>query len=37
MKQIKLEQIKTKVKQVLKPSRYEHTLGVMYTAGALAM
>ena len=37
MNQIKLEQIKTKVKQVLKPSRYEHTLGVMYTAGALAM
>ena len=37
MKQIKLEQIKTKVKQVLKPSRYEHTLGVMYTAAALAM
>lgn len=37
MNQIKLEQIKTKVKQVLKPTRYEHTLGVMYTAGALAM
>ena len=37
MNQIKLEQIKTKVKQVLKPSRYEHTLGVMYIAGALAM
>lgn len=37
MNQIKLEQIKTKVKQVLKPSRYEHTLGVMYTAAALAM
>ena len=37
MNQIKLEQIKTKVKQVLKPSRYEHTLGVMYTAATLAM
>lgn len=37
MNQIKLEQIKTKIKQVLSPSRYEHTLGVMYTAGALAM
>lgn len=37
MNQIKLEQIKTKVKQILKPSRYEHTLGVMYTAAALAM
>lgn len=37
MNQIKLEQTKTKVKQVLSPTRYEHTLGVMYTAGALAM
>lgn len=37
MNQIKLEQIKTKIQQVLSPKRYEHTLGVMYTAGALAM
>ncbi len=37
MNQIKLEQTKIKVKQVLNPKRYEHTLGVMYTAGALAM
>ena len=37
MNQIKLEQTKTKVKQVLSPKRYEHTLGVMYTAAALAM
>ena len=37
MNQIKLEQIKTKIQQVLKPKRYEHTLGVMYMAGALAM
>ena len=37
MKQIKLEQAKIKVKQVLNPKRYEHTLGVMYTAAALAM
>ena len=37
MNQVKLEQIKTKVKQVLNPKRYEHTMGVMYTAGALAM
>ena len=37
MNQIKLEQIKTKIQQILSPKRYEHTLGVMYTAGALAM
>lgn len=37
MNQIKLEQIKTKIQPVLSPKRYEHTLGVMYTAGALAM
>lgn len=37
MNQIKLQQTKIKVKQVLNPNRYEHTLGVMYTAGALAM
>ena len=37
MNQIKLEQIKTKIQPVLSPKSYEHTLGVMYTAGALAM
>ena len=37
MNQIKLEQTKIKVKQILPPKRYEHTLGVMYTAAALAM
>lgn len=37
MYQIKLEQMKKKIKQVQNEQRYEHTLGVMYTAGALAM
>ncbi len=37
MNQIKLEQTKIKVKNILPPKRYEHTLGVMYTAAALAM
>lgn len=37
MYQIKLEQMKKKIKQCQNEQRYEHTLGVMYTAGALAM
>jgi predicted HD superfamily hydrolase involved in NAD metabolism len=32
-----LSEIKQQLKQNLKPERYEHTLGVMYTAAALAM
>lgn len=37
MYHIKLEQMKKKIKQCQNEQRYEHTLGVMYTAGALAM
>lgn len=32
-----IRKLKKQVKQVLKKERYEHTLGVMYTAAALAM
>lgn len=31
------EEIEKKLKKVLNPFRYEHTIGVMYTAGTLAM
>ena len=37
MKQLTIRKIKEKVKMNLDQNRYEHTLGVMYTAGALAM
>ena len=30
-------EIRERLKKILKPSRYEHTLGVCYTACALAM
>lgn len=33
----KIEKIQRKVKRYLDENRYNHTLGVMYTAGALAM
>lgn len=36
-KQEKLETLKPMVKQMMRPERYEHTLGVMYTSAALAM
>ena len=32
-----LKEIRAELKEVLKPDRYEHTLGVEYTAAALAM
>lgn len=31
------QKIQEKLKQILKPGRYEHTIGVMHTAAALAM
>ncbi len=31
------KEISKKLRKILKPERYEHTLGVMYTAAALAM
>lgn len=31
-----LEQIENELRQILKPDRFQHTLGVMYTAGNLA-
>ena len=37
MKQLTIRKIKEEVKMHLDQNRYEHTLGVMYTAGALAM
>ena len=37
MSQLKIDKMKKKVKNHLDKVRYEHTLGVMYTAGALAM
>ena len=37
MKQLTIRKIKEEVKMNLDQNRYEHTLGVMYTAGALAM
>lgn len=37
MNQLKINRIRRKVKTHLDKERYEHTLGVMYTAGALAM
>ncbi len=37
MKQLKIEKIKKKLRRHLDKERYEHTLGVMYTAAALAM
>lgn len=37
MSQLKLEKMKKRVSSHLDKERYEHTLGVMYTAGALAM
>ncbi len=35
--QADFDEIRRQLKQVLKPGRYEHSLGVMYTACALAM
>ncbi|PXV95457.1 putative HD superfamily hydrolase involved in NAD metabolism [Lachnotalea glycerini] len=37
MKEINLERYQKKLKTKLDKERYEHTIGVMYTAGALAM
>ncbi|MEG0721710.1 MAG: bis(5'-nucleosyl)-tetraphosphatase (symmetrical) YqeK, partial [Lachnospiraceae bacterium] len=37
MGQLRVSQIRRKVKNHLDRERYEHTLGVMYTAGAMAM
>ena len=37
MKQLKIDKIKKKLRHHLDKERYEHTLGVMYTATALAM
>lgn len=37
MGQLKLDKMKKRVQEHLDKVRYEHTLGVMYTAGALAM
>lgn len=37
MRQLKIEKIKKKLRHHLDKDRYEHTLGVMYTAAALAM
>lgn len=37
MGQLKIEKIKKKIRHHLDKDRYEHTLGVMYTAAALAM
>ncbi|MEF9941041.1 MAG: bis(5'-nucleosyl)-tetraphosphatase (symmetrical) YqeK [Lachnospiraceae bacterium] len=37
MSQLTISQIRRKVKNHLDRERYEHTLGVMYTAGAMAM
>lgn len=37
MKEINLEKYQKKLKTKLDKERYEHTIGVMYTAGALAM
>lgn len=34
---MELQQIEEKLKKVLKPSRYRHTLGVAYTASCMAM
>lgn len=37
MRQLKIEKLKKKLRHHLDKERYEHTLGVMYTAAALAM
>ncbi len=37
MKQLKIDKIKKKLRHHLDKERYEHTLGVMYTAAAMAM
>lgn len=37
MKEINLERYQKKIKAKLDKERFEHTIGVMYTAGALAM
>lgn len=37
MSQLKLEKMKKRVESHLDKERYEHTLGVMYTTGAMAM
>ena len=37
MKQLKIDKIKKKLRHHLDRERYEHTLGVMYTAAAMAM
>ena len=37
MTQYKIDKMKQKVKAALDDSRYEHTMGVMYTAASLAM
>lgn len=37
MRQLKIEKLKKKLHRHLDKERYEHTLGVMYTAAALAM
>ncbi len=35
--EVSIEELQKKMEQELKPTRYQHTLGVMYTAAALAM
>ncbi len=37
MKQSKIEKIKSQIHQIQDGARFEHTIGVMYTAAALAM
>ena len=37
MNQYKLDEIRNKIKLLQDEKRYEHTLGVMYTAAALSM
>ena len=37
MNQQKIRKLKKKLRRHLDKERYEHTLGVMYTAGAMAM
>ena len=37
MNQSKFEEIREHIRSIQNPFRYEHTLGVMYTAAALAM
>lgn len=37
MKNVNIKKIRKKLEKTLDPKRYEHTLGVAYTAAALAM